>query len=285
RRSSRSSGRGQRGRRSNWQKLFPPIRNAWDDLGKISPEIANKTGLNPGCEIVCGVHDSNASLALYLKHLGRDFVLASTGTWAILFNPSLSLDALNPSRDMLANIDITGRPIPTARFMGGREFEALAGDAIDVEAMPCHVKELLAQGTMALPTFAPGNGPFAERQGKIIGPEPKSQQQRAALASLYLALITNEVLDLLRASDQKIIIDGSYASNQLYCKLIAALREKQLVYSNNSRDGTAVGASILRKWCDGESKTDLILNRIERVAIDNLNEYSQNWYSSAHRFA
>ena len=36
---------------------------------------------------------------------------------------------LDPKADMLANVDVCGVPVPTARFMGGREFSVLAGDA------------------------------------------------------------------------------------------------------------------------------------------------------------
>lgn len=35
-------------------------------------------------------------------------------------------DALDPARDTLLNVDALGRPVPSSRFMGGREYEMLA---------------------------------------------------------------------------------------------------------------------------------------------------------------
>jgi len=49
----------------------------------------------------------------------------TTGTWYIIFNQKTSLTNLNPNLDMLANIDVFGKPVPTIRFMGGREYDNL----------------------------------------------------------------------------------------------------------------------------------------------------------------
>ena len=38
-----------------------------------------------------------------------------------------ALDRLDAGRDMLANVDALGDPVPCARFMGGREFALIAG--------------------------------------------------------------------------------------------------------------------------------------------------------------
>src|SRR5271170_5776760 len=45
-----------------WRRLFPPMRNAWDTLGTLKPEVAAATSLAPGVRVVCGAHDSNAAL-------------------------------------------------------------------------------------------------------------------------------------------------------------------------------------------------------------------------------
>jgi hypothetical protein len=38
--------------------------------------------------------------------------------------------ALDPARDVLVNVNALGQPVPSARFMGGREYELIrAGDA------------------------------------------------------------------------------------------------------------------------------------------------------------
>ena len=80
--------------RLGWSRLFPPIRSAWDVLNVIKPGVAARTGLRKDCRVLCGLHDSNAALLLYLKSRGRGFTLASTGTWIIVFGPSQPLDML-----------------------------------------------------------------------------------------------------------------------------------------------------------------------------------------------
>jgi sugar (pentulose or hexulose) kinase len=58
--------------------LIPPIRPAWDSLGAILPEIANATGLDPATRVVCGIHDSNASLLPNLLARIAPFTVVST---------------------------------------------------------------------------------------------------------------------------------------------------------------------------------------------------------------
>ena len=110
-----------------WRRLFPPRRNAWDTLGTLKPEVAAATGLAPDVRVICGAHDSNASLVPHLLSRRDPFTVISTGTWVIIMAIG-GKARLDPNADMLANVDVRGEPTPTARFMGGREFAVLAGD-------------------------------------------------------------------------------------------------------------------------------------------------------------
>ena len=67
-----------------WRRLFPPMRKAWDTLGTLKPEIAAATGLAPNVRVVCGAHDSNASLVPHLMSRRDPFTVISTGTWVII---------------------------------------------------------------------------------------------------------------------------------------------------------------------------------------------------------
>src|SRR5215472_5152376 len=49
-------------RARGWDKRLPARRRADEVLGKIRPSLAASTGLSPECEVLCGLHDSNASL-------------------------------------------------------------------------------------------------------------------------------------------------------------------------------------------------------------------------------
>src|SRR5439155_24573346 len=99
--------------RQDWSRLFPPLQPAWRTLGRVRPEL--EPGLE--CEVLNGIHDSNAAYLRYLAGVQSPFALLSTGTWMVCFNSAGDLRALDPARDTLANVDVCGRPIACSRFM------------------------------------------------------------------------------------------------------------------------------------------------------------------------
>ncbi|MGF1475868.1 MAG: FGGY-family carbohydrate kinase [Geminicoccaceae bacterium] len=105
-----------------WREKFPPFAKAWDVIGTLTPDLAERTALDPQTKIVCGIHDSNASLLPALLTEEKPFTVVSTGTWVITMAVGGALDRLDEAKDCLANVDVTGEPVPTARFMGGRIF-------------------------------------------------------------------------------------------------------------------------------------------------------------------
>src|SRR6202000_2707319 len=82
--------------------------------------------------VYCGIHDSNASLLAHLVERDPPFAVVSTGTWVVIFGVGGDLDHLDPARDTLANVDAYGNAGPSARFMGGREFEIITGEIDNV---------------------------------------------------------------------------------------------------------------------------------------------------------
>ena len=107
---------------------FPKIVPAWHRSGCLSPNVAKRTGLPPECQVLAGVHDSNASYFAHRARATDPFTVVSTGTWTVIMAGGQPIDALDPARDMLANVDAFGDPVACCRFMGGREYHALAGD-------------------------------------------------------------------------------------------------------------------------------------------------------------
>lgn len=232
----------------SWRALFPPRRNAWDALGPLRPELAQALGLSPQCQVLCGIHDSNASLLRYLPRgqAGEALSVLSTGTWVIAASLAAAPATLHEAQDMLSNLDALGRPVDCMRFMGGREFGALAGP----EAPTPRVQDLaalVAGDSMALPCFAETGGPFGGRQGRLIGPAPADAAQRAALATLYCALVTDYCLDALGAQGA-VVIEGAFARNELFARVLAALRPAQPVRVSDDESGTTAGGWLLHHW-------------------------------------
>ncbi len=224
-----------------WQRLMPPLRPAAEVLGPVRPELARRLGLAPDCRVLCGIHDSNASLLPHLQARPAPFAVLSTGTWVITMAIGSPLDGLAAARDCLANVDAFGRPVPSARAMLGREFELLTGG----QAAPCAetaAETVLDQAIMALPSFVPGVGPFPDRIGHWQSAEPPAALRQAG-ASLYCALVAAECLQLTRAAGL-VLVEGPLARNSLFCRALACLRAGPVMASASST-GTTAGAAAL----------------------------------------
>ena len=227
------------------QGRVPPLNSAWAPLGPRSAEFAAAAGLGSDVRVLCGVHDSNASIIPYLAHWPAPFTVVSTGTWVILLGVGLPIDGLDPKADMLANLDITGRPTATGRFMGGREYAEIAGTDLAAPAREA-VQGLIDRRTLALPAFSPQGGPFAHVRGRIVG--DLAPGERGALAMLYVALMTDHMLTRLGVREGAVVVDGNLGANAAFGAVLAQLRRGQNVVSTRRPIGAAYGAAMLASW-------------------------------------
>ena len=223
-------------------------------------------------QTLCGAHDSNAALAPYLAGRSDAFTVLSTGTWVIIMAVG-GKGKLDPAADMLANVDVRGEPVPTARFMGGREFSILAG-AEPARVSAADLTAIVAGGALALPSFSDQGGPFAGRKGRILGPEPTTPTGRTALATLYVALVTADVLERLQAPGE-LIIEGGFAQTPAYASALAALMPGRRVVVATSASGAAEGAALLAHW--GGVMSSPRTQPAEVWSIPGLDAYRQRW--------
>ena len=258
--------------RLQWMRLFPPLRNAWDALGPITPEVAAATGLKPDTRVLCGAHDSNASLVPHLVGRRDPFSVISTGTWVILMAVG-GRSALDPEADMLANVDVLGRATPCARFMGGREFSVLAG-AEPAPITAQDVSEIIAAGTFALPAFSDQGGPFWNREGRIAGKAPQTPAARAALATLYVALMSEYLLERLEAPGEW-IVEGGFARSPAFAAVLAALAPTRKVTLATSASGAAQGAAALARWGETQPAAETWL--AEMWSLPGIQNYRASW--------
>lgn len=230
--------------RAGWRAKFPPLRGAFDAVGVVRPEIADQAGLGGRTiPVHCGIHDSNASLLPHILARRAPMSVVSTGTWVIALAVGGSLVSLDPARDMLANVDALGRPVPSARFMGGRDYDLLTGRDGAVPSA-AEVGRVLAEEVMALPTFSIGTGPFPSHAGRCtVDPAILSPGERAAMASLYTALMTAEMLGAMTA-DGPTVVEGPFARNVLFLEALGALTGRPVLVTNSTA-GTSAGAALL----------------------------------------
>ena len=261
--------------REGWAARFPPLRHAWETLGPLRPELAAATGLDPACRVLCGGHDSNLSLLAHRATRQPPFTVISTGTWTIVMAVGAALDRLDPARDMLANVDVFGDPVPTARFMGGREFSLVAGEAAGTQATLADAACVIAAGTLVRPAFVPESGPFAGQRGAIIGPLPASPAERVALASLYLALVVDTMLDRLGAHPP-FVVEGPSAADPVFLSALATLRPEAEVVASEDGTGTGAGALVLAHWGQGPPRASSA-HVVAGQGLPGLAEYRARW--------
>ena len=255
-----------------WRRLFAPMRKAWDTLGTLKPEVAAATGLAPDVRVICGAHDSNASLVPHLMSRREPFTVISTGTWVIIMAIGGKAE-LDPKADMLANVDVRGEPVPTARFMGGREYAVLAGDS-PADADEADVAAIVASGVLALPAFSDQGGPFAARKGIIRGEAPATPKARAALATLYSALMTAHMLRRLEAPGD-LIVEGGFARSPAFAAVLARLMGHRRVVIAPTSAGAAAGAAMLAHW--GEPHPPPRLEPARVWNLPGLEAYQDRW--------
>jgi len=217
------------------ENKFPPMRKAWEVIGQ--KKIANSN-----LQIVNGVHDSNASY-LYFKNSNiKNFTLVTTGTWYIIFNQKTSLTNLNPNLDMLANIDVFGKPVPTIRFMGGREYDNLM-KVFKITTNTKALKNFNYKNYLIYPSYASG-GAFINKKININFFKKLKKGQIYYLICLYIAFVINFSLNKMKSSNT-IILDGPITKNITIMKILSSLRSKQLVLKNKKEIGTTLGATNL----------------------------------------
>ena len=149
--------------------------------------------------------------------------------------------ALDPARDVLVNVNALGRPVPSARFMGGREHEIIR-QGRDAVPTPADRAAVLRDGVMLLPAVQGACGPFPDRAAGWTA-EPATDGQRMAALAWYLALMTRSCLDLTGARGP-VIVEGPFARNPDYLDMLAALSPEGVAVTA-SATGTSTGAALL----------------------------------------
>jgi sugar (pentulose or hexulose) kinase len=219
---------------------FAPARRPDAVLGVLTPALQAEFGIG-AVPVLVGIHDSNASLYPHLLARDGPFSVVSTGTWVIAMAMGAEPAALNPARDVLVNVNALGNPVPSARFMGGREYE-LIREGRAAMATGADADSVLSRGVMLFPSVVPDSGPF---QGRAHSWSHKARTDAETEVALgyYLALMTAECLGAIGARGP-VLVEGPFGENPWYLAMLAAATGRG-VERSAARTGTAVGAAML----------------------------------------
>jgi len=300
-------------------KLPYPIRQAWEVLGTISPDIAARTGLSLDTMVTLGIHDSNASILPHLaSKVSHDFVLNSTGTWCVLMHP---VDKYGFEPDELGKVVFFNRsawntPIKTAIFLGGKEYEtwidiiAKSSGAKSSRQLPepdkkDYLRVLEECNCFILPEIVPGSGQFPGSvaravQGGISYPLSDIEEGKYKIAFLQDAKIAQAVLNLsivlqtevaLQRTNIKpgteILTEGGFRSNTDYNMLLGSCFPGNAVYLTDLQEATSFGAAMTAltalKKIDPRALSRYI--HIEKVLVpsmfapERLSAYRNAWHA------
>ncbi|MCD2174232.1 FGGY-family carbohydrate kinase [Rhizobium sp. C4] len=260
--------------REGWRELMAPVARAADRLGPVLPEIAAATGLPADIPVICGIHDSNASLYAHLSAREAPFAVVSTGTWVISMAVGGAKVALDPARDTLVNVNAYGDPVPSARFMGGREFERLIGDQ-PKDFAPADIDSVLARASMLLPAIENQSGPFQGRNAVwTVDQSRLTPAERYVTVSFYLALMTSTGLEIVGAQGP-VLVEGPFAENRAYLAMLAAVAGRPVEAVAGT--GTSIGAALLV----GGARLAGAKGEAERPANEiALRRYAEAWRAS-----
>lgn len=227
-----------------WRELFAPVRKASDVLGGLVQHLAEETGLPQDLPVYCGIHDSNASLLPHLLTRSAPFSVVSTGTWVVILSVGGDRVDLDEKRDTLVNVNALGDPVPSARFMGGRAFSTLVGENPPIASLEAESKVVAARH-MLLPSVPAGSGPFPSVGARwTIDERALAPDERVAVVSFHLALMTATCLDLIGARGE-IVVEGPFAANAAFLRMLAAATGRQVLADSHSATGTSLGAACL----------------------------------------
>lgn len=273
-------------RKMGWSERFAPVVGANEVVGTLSDDVALITGLPRSVEVLAGLHDSNAALHAargFDQISDREATVLSTGTWFIamrLSDNTGSTPALPEARDCLVNVDVAGRPVPSSRFMGGREIESVIEiDTRRVDIKPdqprllAAVPQVLKARAMMRPTLAPGTGPFPRAEGGWVN-EPDDWFQRRAAMCLYAALVADVSLNLIGSVEQ-VLIEGRFAEAEVFVRALASLRPHSAIYTANAHNDVSFGALRL---IDHTLKPQGTLLRALPLDVD-LAAYRDQWHA------
>ncbi len=258
------------------RKLLPsPLKNPWDILGTLQPEVAQATGLDEKVIVTVGIHDSNASMLPYIITQEEDYLLNSTGTWCVVMHEKERVDFAPDElgKVVFYNMNAFFRPIKTAIFLGGMEYEyymnlfrKIHGDMEFASFNRDLYQKVISDGDkFILPSVTKGIGQFPDSSPRIVDGEKihalEDVEKGKAIPEFFHDFKTAcAVLNLSMAAQTKVAFDradmtpglqvfteGGFTKNEGYNALMASFYPDSSFYLTNLKEATAYGAAMTGK--------------------------------------
>lgn len=228
---------------------------------KLPPIVSTETSININykdkrLKIGVGIHDSSSALLPYVRSLKKKFLLISSGTWSISFNPC-SEKSISEALDDRASINymqINGKLVKASRLFLGNEYKlqieklskyfGVAGDYHKSVAFNQEVYNRVSED-------------FKHHfKWECLEDDCMPEQTNFAFDDYdhaYHQLLTELVLLQIKSvnkviGDNKIkrlYIDGGFSNNDTYIKLLTHHFPEKKIRTTHASLGSALGAAIV----------------------------------------
>lgn len=214
-----------------------------EKLAPLMPSNDVMPAVFPGnnYHIGTGLHDSSAALIPYLVSFHEPFILISTGTWCISFNPfnESPLTAEELEQDCLCYMTFQGKPIKASRLFAGYEHEQQVKRISDHFKQPAlRYRSLDYDPTISLKPA----GNFADRHLVDFPDDVAAYHQLMYDIAVQQQHSTGLVVKGTKV--RRIFVDGGFSKNVIYMNMLAMLFPEIEIYAASMAQATAMGAAL-----------------------------------------
>ena len=239
--------------------------NVLEKLAPLVPSDKVFEATFPGSNYVVGpgLHDSSAALIPYLLSFQEPFILISTGTWCISFNPfnSKPLTIEELKQDCLCYLQYKGNPVKASRLFAGfihdhavrniaEHFDQSIQKYRALNFDPSLLTDYLKMGKKFIP--------FHERDISSFASDEEAYHH--LVYDIVLKQKTATDLIIQDTNVKRLFVDGGFSKNVIYMNLLSRIFSEMEVFAASMAQATAVGTALAihQAWNPFPIPNDLI---------------------------
>ena len=206
-----------------------------------------------------GLHDSSAALIPYFSNYSEPFILISTGTWCISFNPfnHIPLTSEELKHDCLCYISYYGQPVKASRVFAGNQYEKQTRRIAEYFNQQIKkYKNLTPNYRMIDKLKSKFCFDFDEGLKKCKSKECLFSERdlghfdndEEAYHSLMLDIMCHQYIStnlvIGETKVKSIFVDGGFSKNAIYMNLLASVFPGIQIFGANIPQATALGSAL-----------------------------------------
>ncbi|MDG1729928.1 MAG: FGGY family carbohydrate kinase [Algibacter sp.] len=233
--------------REGIDKILPPI---------VSTETSINMNYNGSrIKIGVGIHDSSAALLPYVRSIKKKFVLVSTGTWSIVFNPFTEkpISEETDNKDAINYMRINGKPVKATRMFLGNEYK------VQVNKLDKHFgvnddyhRSVKFDYDTCFEIIQDFKHCYRWESITDVDMPEKTHISYHKYEHAYHQLMTELVMLQIKSikealgnnSIARIYVDGGFSNNDIYIKLLSHHFKDKKLSTTDASLGSALGAAI-----------------------------------------